>query len=539
MTVAQPTTRLRFTSRSPGRCGPMLDNVALATPAPTQTATTLDASPNPSVSGQSVTFTATVLGADPQATPTGTMQFRIDGVDAGAAVAVDAAGHATLATSALGVGSHTVAAVFQPGSAAFDTSQAQVVQQVDRAATDAAIALSPGRAVAGQPVTFTATVTARSPGAGTPTGTVQFTEADGTPIGQPQPLSAGRATLIASAGAGAYTIRANYSGDAGFSASSTSVDQVVARADTTTTIASDANPVAPGGEVTFTVVVKTTPPGGVPPTGSIAIVIDGQDVSGQVPLFDDGLATGVVAVTFTAPTTPQSASIAAVYSGDLDTNPSASPSFVQTVGSPPATSAAPIAPVAPASTTPATTSAPGGTTTRALRAMVAPLITALTRRGLAALDRTTETLTAAGPGTLTQSVYTPTTPPSLRRTAAQALQRKRPTLIASAKRTLAAAGRASLRLRTTSAGRRAIRSAKSLKLAIVTTFTPKTGAPVVLVSRLNAKRRATRGRAPRETARSTTWPTRTIHPDAVTTTVGHARSHPHQASLRASSRHGT
>ena len=110
--------------------------------------------------------------------------------------------------------------------------------------------------------------------------------------------------------------------------------------------------------------------------------------------------------------------------------------------------------------------------------MVAPLITALTRRGVAALNGTTETLTAAGPGTLTQSVDTPTTPPSLR-AAAKAFQSKRPTLIASAKRNLAAAGRATLRLRTTSAGRRAIRRAESLKLAIVTTFAPRTGAPVV------------------------------------------------------------
>src|SRR5205823_1398883 len=80
-------------------------------------------SANPSVSGQSVTFTATVSDSAP-GTPTGTVQFVIDGSSAGSPVNVSTTGGvttATFSTATLAVGTHTVSATYS-GDANFSGS---------------------------------------------------------------------------------------------------------------------------------------------------------------------------------------------------------------------------------------------------------------------------------------------------------------------------------------------------------------------------------------------------------------------------------
>ena len=244
---------------------------------------------------------------------------------------------------------------------------------------------------------------------------------------------------MVSAGAGSYTVRASYSGDADFHASSDSAGQTVKRADTTTTISSDTNPVTPGGTVTFTVTVTTIAPGDVQPTGTVAILVNGEDVSGPIPLFDEGPTAGAVAVTFNAPTTTRTDIIGAAYSGDASTNPSTSPTFAQTVA---ATALTPSAPSPSSRSNP-----PVATTVAALRAMTDPLVRAIRRKGFAAFNGSKETLAAAGPGTLTQHIYTSAAPRPARTSKAK------PVLIASGTRTFAASGRGTLRLRLTAAGR--------------------------------------------------------------------------------------
>ena len=78
-------------------------------------------------------------------------------------------------------------------------------------------------------MTFTATVTANSPGSGTPTGTVDFfdttTSTDLTPGGVA--LSSGTATFsTTSLAVGSHTIKATYSGDGNFLTSSGSTGSV-------------------------------------------------------------------------------------------------------------------------------------------------------------------------------------------------------------------------------------------------------------------------------------------------------------------------
>jgi hypothetical protein len=79
---------------------------------------------------------------------------------------------------------------------------------------------SPNPSTFGQPVTFTATVSAGPPGTGTPTGTVAFL-IDSNPVGSPVLLDgAGMATLtISTLAGGSHTITAIYSGDVNFTPS--------------------------------------------------------------------------------------------------------------------------------------------------------------------------------------------------------------------------------------------------------------------------------------------------------------------------------
>jgi hypothetical protein len=78
------------------------------------TTTSLVSSANPSKAGSSVTFTATVVGSS-VGTPSGSVQFVVDGVDAGGPVPLTG-GTASYSTSSLAPGSHTVSASYSGDS---------------------------------------------------------------------------------------------------------------------------------------------------------------------------------------------------------------------------------------------------------------------------------------------------------------------------------------------------------------------------------------------------------------------------------------
>ena len=205
------------------------------------TSTAVSSSVNPSVFGQPVTFTATVTAVAPGAgTPAGTVQFKSDGSDIGLPVALNGSGVATYATSALSVGTHVITAVYS-GNASFLTSTGTLSggQLVNKASTSTAVSSSVNPSVFGQPVTFTATVTAVAPGAGTPAGTVQF-KSDGSDIGSPVALNgSGVATYATSAlSVGTHVITAVYSGNVSFltSTGTLSGGQVVGKKPTTSTV---------------------------------------------------------------------------------------------------------------------------------------------------------------------------------------------------------------------------------------------------------------------------------------------------------------
>jgi hypothetical protein len=127
-------------------------------------ATGLVSSQNPAVSGQSVTFTATVTGGG--GTPTGTVDFKDGATVIGSAVALNGSGVAQFTPSSLTVATHTISAVYS-GSAFYAAStSANLSQVVSKAGTATSLASSLNPACAGQSVMLTATVTVVAPGAG-------------------------------------------------------------------------------------------------------------------------------------------------------------------------------------------------------------------------------------------------------------------------------------------------------------------------------------------------------------------------------------
>jgi hypothetical protein len=148
----------------------------------------------------------------------------------------------------------------------------------------------PAGSVYGEPVTFVATVTPL--GAGTPTGTVIFT--DGASTLATVPLSGGgQATLTTSTlsvSGSPHTIIATYSGDSAFSPSSGSFAQVVTQGTTTETLATSQSPTVFGQPVTLTATVTPNAPSTLTPSGTV-IFMDGATPLATVTLNGSGQAT--------------------------------------------------------------------------------------------------------------------------------------------------------------------------------------------------------------------------------------------------------
>ncbi|MER8160168.1 Ig-like domain-containing protein [Streptomyces sp. NPDC094472] len=289
------------------------------------TVTLVTASPNPAVSGQSVTLTATVipLGAG---TPTGTVTFVVSG---GPTLnGTLSGGTASVTASGLSGGTHIVTATYN-GDANFTSSTGTTAVLVIPASTTTTVTSAPDPSTLGQPVTFAATVAPVAPGTGVPGGTVTFVIGGSGGGTFTQPLSGGTATLtLSTLGAGTHAVVVIYSGSTDFLPSTGTDTHTVnpGPAATTTTLTSSANPSAFGQPVTFTATVTPNPPATGTPTGSVTFVVSGtgggtftQPLSGGTATFiTSGLGAGSHTVT-------------ATYSGDTNFATSASAPLTQVV----------------------------------------------------------------------------------------------------------------------------------------------------------------------------------------------------------------
>jgi hypothetical protein len=210
------------------------DLVTLVVTAP-QSTTTVSSSANPAVYGQGVTWTASASNSGSPAS--GSIQFKADGANVGAPQPVDASGNASVSVSTLPVGNHPVSADFTSSDPSVLNSSGSLGggQVVTPADTATAVSSSANPSEFGAPTTFTASVSVNSPGAGTPTGSVQFQD-NGSDLGSPQSLGGdGQASIATSSlSVGSHTISAAFtSGTANYNGSAGSASQTVEKAHTT------------------------------------------------------------------------------------------------------------------------------------------------------------------------------------------------------------------------------------------------------------------------------------------------------------------
>lgn len=171
---------------------------------------TVTSSQNPSNAGDPVTFTATISDA---LSPTGTVEFRVDGSVLGVAPVVG--GQASIDAPNLPAGDRAITAFYSGDANNSSRTSSVYHQQVERNVTTLSLISSANPSLAGDAVTFTATLA----GGSAPTGDVElFSGADllGT-----EPLTNGAAQFTTSAlSVGNHQITAVYSGDANNAGSS-------------------------------------------------------------------------------------------------------------------------------------------------------------------------------------------------------------------------------------------------------------------------------------------------------------------------------
>jgi Big-like domain-containing protein len=297
---------------------------------PAPTATAIYASVNPSVAGQPLTLTAEV-GASPSTVgiPTGRVQFRLDGDDVGGSVPLSASGTATVPSPQATLGAHRVEAVFD-GGRDFVSSRGTVTTRVERGRAAVALASSENPSSLGDPVKFTATVSAAAPAQGTPTGAVQFL-IDGVAFGQPVPLQNGSATSLPPSASqlpeGRHVVEAAYTGDASFEPAGGTIEQAVGPQATATVVTSSPPATVFGQPVTFTATV--TSPEGQDPAGAVDFQIGGEPIGCDDVTLDGSQAQCVPA----EPLEPGAHTVTAEYRpGSVDFEPSRG-RMAQSVGS--------------------------------------------------------------------------------------------------------------------------------------------------------------------------------------------------------------
>jgi hypothetical protein len=278
------------------------------------TKTSLTSSLNPSITGQSVTFTATVTAT--AGTPTGTVTFTEGSTILGTGTL--SSGKATYTTTALSVGSHPITASYG-GDSNNDVSTSSMVMQVVNGKPKANVTLTSNNnpSDSGQTVKFTATVS--SSGA---TGSVTFYDGS-TSIGTAT-LSGGTASFSTSSlTAGSHNITAVYGGNTTYASSTSNTVVQKVKSKTTITWPYKPSPCNWGHSCTFTCKIGWQGSGN--PTGYVTFY-DGSNSLGNCNLSGDGSASFSVGNLGIG-----NHNITAVYNGDDNNDGSTSGAVTQTV----------------------------------------------------------------------------------------------------------------------------------------------------------------------------------------------------------------
>ena len=249
------------------------------------TTTTVVAVPSASVTGQNVTFTATVAPAPPAGgVPTGMVTF-LDGSTTLGTFPLTA-GTASFSTSSLSIGSHSITAQYSGDGNDFMASTSSPTIELVGGST-VALTVAPNPATYGQSLSLTATV---APAAGTtiPSGTVTFL--DGTTVlGTASTNSSGVATITtASLAGGTHALSAAFGATSDFLGSTSNAVNEVVNPESTTinAVVISSSPSSFGQNVLITATVGAAVG---TPTGSVTFEDGTNEVT--VPLNASGIAT--------------------------------------------------------------------------------------------------------------------------------------------------------------------------------------------------------------------------------------------------------
>ena len=229
------------------------------------TTTTVAVSPSVAASRQVVTYSATVTSALGSDSPTGSVDFSVNGYLY--CIATLSSGAASCTAYAGPVGTDTVTGAYS-GDAGDASSFGTETVSVDGSTTTASV--QPDSVVAGQDVTYSAEVVP-SPGFGPPTGTVLF-NAGGTNTCVASVVNGTASCSAVNAPAGNDTVTATYSGDGTIGASTGFTSLFVGA--TTTSVSMTPYSVPAGEDTSYSATVSGTLGGGVP-TGTVAFSYDG------------------------------------------------------------------------------------------------------------------------------------------------------------------------------------------------------------------------------------------------------------------------
>jgi hypothetical protein len=265
-----------------------------------------------------VIFTATVSpNKDPRYTASGTVTF-LEGTTVLDTEQLGGNGTAASKPLTLPVGDHAITVAYS-GDANFAASTSPpLTQTVSGQATTTALATSSPANTSNlaDAVTFTATVTPSTLGSFAASGTVTFTD-NGTPLANGTVALSGGAAMYRTTTlpAGSHVIKAAYSGDSNFAASSGTVAQTVNQMTTITSVTSDSPTSNKTQPVTFTAVVTPTAVGSFVPSGTVTFTDNGTPLlNGTVPVSGG---TAKFTTDALAPSTDPHV-IKATYNGDTN-----------------------------------------------------------------------------------------------------------------------------------------------------------------------------------------------------------------------------
>ena len=211
----------------------------------------------------------------------------------------------------------TYAFTLSGSNGVFPDANVPVSITVNKRTTSAKLGVSATQSTLGEPVTFTASVSA-TPTSIKPTGSVTLFDGDTKLQSVSLGADATAVFKVADLAGGTHSITAVYAGDANnLGSTSNPVQHQVNPAASTTAVSSSGNPAKAGQPVTFTATVGVVGASKRVPTGTVQFVVDGTPFGAPA-----ALTSGAATSTPTADLRADTHKVTARYQGSTDLKPS-------------------------------------------------------------------------------------------------------------------------------------------------------------------------------------------------------------------------